>query len=248
MKILLVNDDGYFAKGIQYVKEYLVSKGHEVCIVAPKTEKSAASSSLTIRGTLKKERIDENTYAVEGTPVDCVKLGLATWDKGNAPDLVISGINMGTNLGTDTLYSGTVGAALDAAVMGFRALALSTNREFMQEGPGSDFDEYLGKAIDIAMSSAVPLHTMLNINIPRTNIKGVKYIQTGMVIYRGDYEPCAEKENEYCLNGVRDDQYNLSNEVDDRYFYESYMTVTPLSYNLTDYKTLEKLYAEAKNQ
>ena len=244
MRILLTNDDGYFAKGIQYLHDFLAKKGHEVYIVAPKTEKSAASSSLTIRGKLKKEKINDNTHAVEGTPVDSVKLGLATWDMGEYPDLVISGINLGTNLGTDTLYSGTVGAAMDAAVLGFRAMALSTQREFMHDGPGEDFDAYLEKALDLAMSDHIPKHTMLNVNIPRTDIKGVKFIQTGMVIYRGDYEPCKEEADTYCLNGVRDDKFNLSNEVDDRYFHENYMTVTPLSYNLTDYETLEKIANE----
>ena len=244
MKILLTNDDGYFAKGIQYLYDFLTKRGHEAYIVAPKTEKSAASSSLTIRGTLKKEKINDTTHAVEGTPVDSIKLGLATWDKGEYPDLVISGINLGTNLGTDTLYSGTVGAALDAAVMGFRSLALSTNREFIDEGPGDDFDGYLEKAIELAMSSQITKHTMLNINIPRAGIKGIKYIPTGMVIYRGDYEPCKTDKDAYCLNGVRDDKFNLSNEVDDRYFYENYMTVTPLSYNLTDYETLKKIAEE----
>ena len=244
MKILLTNDDGYFAKGIQYLHDFLCENGHEVYIVAPKTEKSAASSSLTISGTLKKEKINDNTHAVEGTPVDSVKLGLATWDNGEYPDLIISGINLGTNLGTDTLYSGTVGAALDAAVMGFRALALSTNREFMVDGPGADFDVYLQKALDLAMSHHIPKHTMLNVNIPRSDIKGVKFIQTGLVIYRGDYVPCEHEENAYSLNGERDDEFNLTNEVDDRYFYENYMTVTPLSYNLTDYNTLEKIANE----
>ena len=241
MKILLTNDDGYFAKGIQYLKGFLSNKGHEVYIVAPKHEKSAASSSLTIRGTLKKEKIEKDTHAVDGTPVDSVKLGLATWDKGGYPDLVISGINLGTNLGTDTLYSGTVGAALDAAIMGYRSLALSTNREFIDEGPGDDFDKYLDKAIELAMSNHIPKHTMLNVNIPRSDIKGVKFIQTGMVIYRGDYEPCQKEENAYCLSGKRDDKFNLTNDVDDRYFYENYMTVTPLTYNLTDYETLKKI-------
>lgn len=244
MKILLTNDDGYFAKGIQYLKEFLSNKGHEVYIVAPKHERSAASSSLTIRGTLKKEQIENDTHAVDGTPVDSVKLGLATWDRGEYPDLVISGINLGTNLGTDTLYSGTVGAALDAAIMGFKSLALSTNREFKDEGAGDDFNKYLEKAIDLAMSDHIPKHTMLNVNIPRSDIKGVKFIQTGMVIYRGDYEPCERQENEYCLNGQRDDKFNLTNEVDDRYFYENYMTVTPLTYNLTDYETLKKIAEE----
>lgn len=244
MKILLTNDDGYFAKGIQYLKEFLSNKGHEVYIVAPKHERSAASSSLTIRGTLKKEQIENDTHAVDGTPVDSVKLGLATWDRGEYPDLVISGINLGTNLGTDTLYSGTVGAALDAAIMGFKSLALSTNREFKDEGAGDDFNKYLEKAIDLAMSDHIPKHTMLNVNIPRSDIKGVKFIQTGMVIYRGDYELCERQENEYCLNGQRDDKFNLTNEVDDRYFYENYMTVTPLTYNLTDYETLKKIAEE----
>lgn len=241
MKIMLTNDDGYFAKGIQYLYDFLVGKGHQVYIVAPKEEKSAASSSLTIRGALELEKIDDHTYAVGGTPVDSIKIGLHACSDDGDPDLVISGINLGPNLGTDTLYSGTVGAAMDAAVLGFRSIALSTNREFMAHGPGKDFDKYLEKAIDIATNSDVPKHTMLNINIPRNKIKGIKSVPIGMVMYRGNYSTLKDSSNTYYLSAMRDDKYNISNDVDDRYFHENYMTVTPLSYDMTNYKVLKDM-------
>lgn len=171
MRIMLINDDGYFAQGIQYLYNFLVKRGHDVYIVAPKSEMSATSSSLTIHSHLEVEKINDHTYAVDGTPVDCLKLGLSKCSGDKLPDLVMSGINIGPNLGTDTLYSGTVGGAMDGAILGFPTIALSTNREFGKLGPGDDFDTYLEKAVDIAVKSNIPKYTMLNFNIPRADIK-----------------------------------------------------------------------------
>lgn len=246
MKIMIINDDGYKAMGIQYLYKYLVSRGHNAYIVAPKHEKSGASSSITIHHHLEVEKIDDHTYSVDGTPVDCLKLGLSKCSGDILPDLVISGINLGPNLGTDTLYSGTVGGAMDGAVLGFPALALSTNREFGELGPGDDFDDYLDKAIEITAKCDMPKHTMLNINIPRSDIKGIKTVPIGMVVYRGDYSNLPGEELKYRLTAFRDDKFNTSNEVDDRYFYENYMTVTPLTFDLTDHSLINMVRACAE--
>lgn len=121
MNILLTNDDGYTSDRIVFAKEVLQKYG-TVYLVAPKVEQSAKSSSLTI-GPMNYEKIDEFTYAVEGTPVDCVTFAIFGLEL--KPDIVISGINDGYNIGIDTLYSGTVGAALQAQYYGFKTIAFS---------------------------------------------------------------------------------------------------------------------------
>ena len=129
MKLLLSNDDGYLAAGIGALAKTLQAAGHEVFVAAPHRQRSAASRSMTLFDPLRAERVslpaapDVEAYAVTGTPVDCVRLAL-----GNLfpePDLVLSGVNEGANLGTDTLYSGTVAAAHEAALLGYQAIAVS---------------------------------------------------------------------------------------------------------------------------
>ncbi len=133
MRILLCNDDGYRSLGLKFLKEQLEEE-HEVFISAPKHEMSGVSSSITLRDEIDVKRISERVQAVDGTPIDSAKLGLLSYlDEGI--DLVISGINLGTNLGTDTLYSGTVAAALDTSLMGFKSAALSTHHDFKKGEP-----------------------------------------------------------------------------------------------------------------
>ncbi|MCB5263763.1 MAG: 5'/3'-nucleotidase SurE, partial [Candidatus Cloacimonadaceae bacterium] len=126
MKILLVNDDGINAPGIRFLQKALASAGHDLILVAPDSERSAASHSITLRKDITATRIAANEWAISGTPVDCVVIALQKIISDKI-DLVISGINAGQNMGEDVLYSGTVSAAVEAAMFGQRAIALSIN-------------------------------------------------------------------------------------------------------------------------
>src|SRR6056297_478563 len=122
MKVLISNDDGIMAPGISTLKSYL-EREHEVYVVAPDVERSATGHAITIRNPLWAKKVEINQeffgYAVNGTPADCVKLGALAIYKDIDFDLVISGINKGANMGTDILYSGTVSAALEGAIVGY---------------------------------------------------------------------------------------------------------------------------------
>lgn len=182
--ILLSNDDGVHAEGLHCLAEAMASLG-KVVIVAPHMERSAFSHALTISTPLRIQKLDSKPYSEEifevtGTPVDCVKIAL---DKllPRAPDLVMSGVNRGGNLGTDILYSGTVGAAMEALINGCRAMAISCH------GPLTSPLDYRGAARIAGLLAATPerwfgaqTRWMLNVNVPSGDIRSVKGIRTAI--------------------------------------------------------------------
>ncbi|MFK5883990.1 MAG: 5'/3'-nucleotidase SurE [Candidatus Izemoplasma sp.] len=171
MIILLTNDDGYDAKRILFAKEILKKYG-TVYLVAPKVEQSAKSASLTI-GPIEFEKIDEYTYAVQGTPVDCVTFAIHGLNI--KPDLVVSGINHGYNLGIDTIYSGTLGAALQAQYFGYKTIAFSGDYK-ADKLIINEFEDTLNYIIEKDLTSVN--HT-LNINFPPDKfIKSKGYLFT----------------------------------------------------------------------
>src|SRR6476620_258508 len=122
-RILVTNDDGYFSEGIKALAAALEPLG-EVTIVAPQTEASAVGHALTLRRPLRLERVANRVYSVDGTPTDCVNIAIDEVLEGK-PDLVVSGINKGLNIGDDVTYSGTVAGALEGALLGYQAIAVS---------------------------------------------------------------------------------------------------------------------------
>src|SRR5438477_9179917 len=122
-RILVTNDDGYFSEGIKALADALQPLG-EVTTVAPQTEASAVGHALTLRRPLRLEKIDDRLYSVDGTPTDCVNIAIDEVLEGR-PDLVVSGINKGLNIGDDVTYSGTVAGALEGALLGYQAIAVS---------------------------------------------------------------------------------------------------------------------------
>ncbi|MFZ9228993.1 MAG: 5'/3'-nucleotidase SurE [Prochlorococcaceae cyanobacterium] len=169
LKILISNDDGVFAGGIRALAAEALARGHQVSVVCPDQERSATGHGLTLQTPLRAERADElfapgvRAWACSGTPSDCVKLALfALLDEW--PDLVLSGINHGPNLGTDTLYSGTVSAAMEGTIEGLPALAVSS-ADFQWR----QFEPAAAIALDVAeqmMQQGWPANTLLNLNVP----------------------------------------------------------------------------------
>lgn len=162
MKILISNDDGVYAKGINVLADYLRTVG-EVTIVAPDRNRSGAGNSLTLSTCLRLKHISPGIVSVEGTPTDCVHLAQTGLLKGEA-DMVVSGINEGANLGDDILYSGTVAAAIEGRFMGFPAMAISL--------VGSEGKHYETAAkvaqqlVSQLMLNPLPQGTILNVNVP----------------------------------------------------------------------------------
>lgn len=243
MRILLTNDDGYDSEGLHAVAD-LFKGEHEICVVAPDSQKSGFSHSITLKPNVFSCRevfgYDYKVFAVGGSPVDCVKSALSVLFKD--PDLVISGINNGENLGSDIMYSGTVSAATDAVHLGKRALALSLDKKGAAR---SDFDScarFVKDNFHALMGADLPYKTFLNINFPNGAPIGVKIVKmntqiTFIDLYkRGDNEMLIP-------DGDRD--YGELNGDNDEYFCKAgYITITPLTVDRTDHSALEKLKKE----
>ena len=168
--ILLTNDDGYQAHGIQTLYKHLKNLNYKVTMVAPRSERSAQSHAMSFYQSVQVEQISEDIYSCSGTPADCVAIGLSHILKDNPPDLVVSGINHGLNVGVDVNYSGTVGAATEGALMGFQAIAISMDRRNATEHEITENFEktahILGKVLKNIHTIEWPKLHVLNINVP----------------------------------------------------------------------------------
>lgn len=242
MRILVTNDDGIGAKGIYKLAEAL-SKEHEIIVVAPRNQRSACSHSITIENVINiKEEFLENlnvkAYSLSGTPADCVRVGInKICDK--KIDMVISGINRGLNAGTDVIYSGTVSAAIEAAICKIPSIAVS-------QGISKDIEEYdiaceyVLKVLEIAREKYMKDDIVLNLNIPiDKNIKGFKVTKIGKTTYTNKYEKVENEEFEetYRITGTMDKRKDVDDDVD--YLRQGYVTLTPLHYDLTNFKILK---------
>lgn len=186
MHILLVNDDGYKAEGINTLFSVLTQYGHDVYIVAPHTEQSAKSHAMTVRGDITVWKHDEHHYSLEGTPADCIIFPLRAGFLPFTPDCVISGINHGYNLSSDTIYSGTCGAARQAQMYGFPAIAISTEKD---ENKRYDFlrpSEYVAKKIE-SFISVLDGESFLSLNFPPNWNGKIEKASLGVIDYRDDY-------------------------------------------------------------
>lgn len=240
MNILLGNDDGAESEGIKKLAEVL-SKKHNVMIVAPDGNRSAASHSLSIFKNLKIIKTDSEitTYTVSGTPADCIKFAHHELSKEFPIDLVVSGINKGHNLGTDVLYSGTVSAAFEGAALGYKSMAFSCTSH--TEGDYDFLAEVAAELIE-KLYDFCDKKYIWNVNIPPLKpgeIKGVKYTPLGRAVYSDNYKKISD--NEYILVGEMQASDLNPEDCDVEWSRKGYITVTPLIYDKTDYFTLEKV-------
>lgn len=251
MIILLTNDDGIYAEGIQVLGETLLQvENVEIYIVAPDHERSATGHAITMHRPLRAEKVKFyhnpllKGWSVNGTPSDCVKLAIE-YLLPQKPDLVISGINWGENLGTDILYSGTVSAAIEAMILGVPAIAVSLAK---QENPEYRFTaNFLRRFLRIFDEYNLPKNTLLNINIPGNNhreIAGVAITRLGLRLYRNAFEKRVDPRgrNYYWLAGKAvDDVDQEAKDTDIAAINNAYISITPLHFDLTNYPLIKKL-------
>lgn len=240
MRILFTNDDGYDSVGLHAVADLFKSE-HDIAVVAPDMQKSAASHSITLRPNVLKfrevEGYDYKVYAVGGSPVDCVKTALSlVFPK---PDLVISGINNGRNLGSDVWYSGTVSAASDAAHLGFRAIALSLDNYNATIDDFKPCAEFIKKNIELLTSIHLPPKSLLNINFPYGNPVGVKVAKMNTQMTFFDEYVFLEN-GSVSPEGRRVDT-DLLEDNDEYWCKRGYITITPLLLDRTDYAVLKTM-------
>lgn len=241
MKILLVNDDGFDSIGIKAVAD-LFKREHEVTIVAPDSQRSAYSHAVTLKPNTilwRKINSDVNTYAVNGTPVDCLKIGLFNFAP--KPDIVIAGINAGQNLGTDILYSGTVAIASDAACLGYRAVALSVFKKDSPVGTYNLCAEFVKNNLDTLMSYNLSKGTFININFPDCKPKGVRIAK--MHVSPTFMDEYGDTDGVMSVNGHRNLDI-LETDSDEALCRSGFVTVTPLTVDMTDHNVLKKLKKE----
>jgi 5'-nucleotidase len=240
-RILLTNDDGYSSEGIQVLADSLESLG-EVWVVAPRAEQSAVSHALTLDRPLHLERLGERRFAVDGTPTDCVALGIANVMVESAPDLVVSGINFGGNMGVDVHYSGTVSAAFEGVILGCPALAVSQVR-----GEGFSFHvaaEYARRLAAWILDSGLTTDMLLNVNVPVGRPRGVRLTRLGVRRYtEGVIEQVDPRGKQIFWIGGGEPVWEAIPGTDFHEVASGYVSVTPLHLDMTDHRALENLQA-----
>lgn len=241
MNFLLTNDDGFFSQGIKTLYEQVKNLGNAV-IVAPDRERSACSHSITLHKSLHWNKINNYTYSITGTPVDCIQFGLYKIFNNDKDVIVLSGVNKGENLGEDIFYSGTAGGAREAAMMGYNSLSLS----LVNIGIGINFD-YAEKHLDSFLNKLLSLNnnckTFFNINIPSVEkIEGIKFTFADTRNYPDGYIERKDAVNRpYFLLGSYPPVWKNENGSDYNAVINNFISVTPVKLDCTDYGYLETL-------
>jgi len=240
LRILITNDDGIHSEGIRKLEETLRQIG-DVLVVAPSHEMSAASHALTLGRPLRIDKIDDNHFAVDGTPTDCVTLAMCKIIDGELPSLIVSGINHGGNLGDDVLYSGTVAGALEAIVYGLPGIAISQlGRGEVNYEPAAQFALFAAKKV---LEEGLPERTVLNINVPNGPIKGVRVTHQGTRIIRTRiHEGIDPRGRTYYWIGEEHSTWNHEEMSDYEAVQAGYISVRPLHNNLTNFRVLEDIH------
>jgi 5'-nucleotidase len=236
VRILATNDDGYRSEGIHALARALRGIG-EVTIVAPMSEASAIGHALTLRHPLRLDAIDDRVFAVEGTPTDCVNIAVTQVFKG-LPDLVVSGINKGWNLGDDVTYSGTVAGALEGALLGIPALAVSLR----QSRGAYDFSHAASAAAaiaDVLLRKPLPPRTFLNINVPKGRPLGYRVtVQAKRNHVTSVSERHDPKGRPYYWIEEGQNEWEPHDRSDYQAVRDGYVSVTPLQPDLTAHDAL----------
>ena len=247
LKILLTNDDGIDAPGLYALYKAFQELG-EVMVVAPESERSAVGHAITLTDPLRVWPFEKNGefygYAVNGFPADCVKVAYwALLKNERKPDLVVSGINLGSNTGINVIYSGTVSAATEGAILGIPSFAVSLTT---LTDPKFDYAAKFSKKLaKIVVQRGLPKGVFLNVNIPPVSedeIKGVEITVQGKAVYEEKFDVRKDPRNRlyYWLTGSKVD-VEEEDHVDDRAIMKHKVSITPIHYDLTSYHFLDEL-------
>ena len=241
-KILITNDDGYFSDGIKAITKEL-SRKHSVFVVAPDREQSASSHSLTLNNPLRLHKIGKNHYTTDGTPTDCVMLAIHLLFKHNKPDMIISGINHGANMGDDVTYSGTIAAAIEGSILGVPSIAVSmANYE-----PGTPMEraaKFVSKVVTKFDDLKITPATFLNINLPLDNGKPYKdyeFTKLGIRHYKDIVISKKDPRGKpYYWIGGRP-KWKMTKGTDFEAVFRGVISITPLKLNFTDIDVLHEI-------
>lgn len=241
MHILITNDDGYLAPGIRILAESLASVA-EITVVAPDRNKSAASSSLTLTRPLRATLTEDNIYQVDGTPTDCVHLAISGL-LDSSPDMVVSGINAGENLGDDVLYSGTVAAAMEGRFLGLPAIAVSlTGKKHQHYASAAEITRQI---IVNLIENPLPEDSIFNINVPDLEIGAIESIQATRLGFRHKAESMLSQSDPYGRPiywiGPPGEVQDAGPGTDFYTVEHNQVSVTPLQIDLTRHQSIDPL-------
>jgi 5'-nucleotidase len=235
-RILVTNDDGVHSEGIKALADALEHLG-EITVVAPIQEASAIGHALTLRRPLRIDTIGPNVFAVDGTPTDCVNLAITQVLKGK-PDLIVSGINKGWNLGDDVTYSGTVSGALEGALLDIPSIAVSTQRikDQCEFGPSAMAAATMAQAV---LERGLPKFTLLNINVPMGPTKGfrvtVQAKRNHVTVVDARMDP---RHREYYWIEEGENEWEPHDRSDYQAVRDGYISITPLQPDMTAHDAL----------
>lgn len=238
-RILITNDDGHSSEGISALSDALDDLG-DVWMVAPEGEQSAVSHALTLDRPLRVRRVGDRGFVVNGTPTDCVTLGISNLLGDHPPDLVVSGINRGGNMGVDVHYSGTVSAAFEGVILGYPAIAVS-----QAVGKGMNWDASAAVARELAewvLQHGLPESTLLNANVPLGPPRGLKLTRLGARRYtEGVVEQRDPRGRRIYWIGGGEPVWEPIPGTDFHEVAKGYISVTPLHLDMTERTVLERL-------
>lgn len=243
MRVLITNDDGIEAPGIHTLRRIAEQLTDDIWLVAPTDQQSCKSHSVTVDAPVRIRHYEEKIHAVAGTPADCVFIALSEIMRDCPPDLVLSGINHGSNYGSDIIYSGTVAAAREAVLRGVPAIAFSyryNDRHNYDWSAALKFGPTIAKKI---IDTGIPPRNLLNVNFPGCAAEQVKGIKVVPAAKRNSMESILKRTDPYesdyywlcCVSPSTDEEP----ETDVAAIYEHYISVTPIQVNLTNRKLLE---------
>jgi 5'-nucleotidase len=248
MRILVTNDDGIHAPGLAVAERIAHTLTDDVWVVAPESEQSGASHSLTLSLPLRLREIDARRFAVTGTPTDCVMMGTAHIMKEKLPTLVISGVNRGSNLADDVTYSGTIAGAMEGCALGIPSIAMSQSYFSETEGdtPWSCAEHHAPDLVRRLVGTGWPHDVLININFPDCAPKDVKGIDITRQGKRDLQTAALERRIDargrpYFWIGFKRVRSNPPAGTDLRAIYEKRISVTPLHLNLTELRVMETL-------
>ena len=241
MHLLLSNDDGIQAIGLKYLADSL-SKIGKITVVAPNRNHSASSNSLTLDRPIRAQKLSENWYSVDGTPTDCVHLAI-TGLINEEPNIVVSGMNAGANLGDDVIYSGTVAAAMEGRFLGLPAVAISITS--FQPSYFEDAAQMSYEMISKLTTTQLPNDVIININIPDLPKDEINGIQTTRLGNRHKAEPVIQAEDPrgkpiYWVGAAGPEQ-DSGPGTDFHAIKNGYVSVSPMHLDLTHYKVMQEV-------
>lgn len=238
--ILVTNDDGIYSEGLKKLAEACRSVVDEVTIVAPDREQSAVSHSLTLNRPLRLLQIEPDQWIVDGTPTDCVNLGVLKLLRDRRPNLIVSGINFGPNLGDDVTYSGTISAAFEGSLLHVPSIAFSALvGEHFSFDPCADFAR---RFIEFALREHRDPNVVLNVNFPLGEFKGVRVTRLGRRIYsEGIIERLDPRGRKYYWIGGEPPIWHEGEGTDFDAVQNGFVSITPLHLDLTHHESIHRL-------